>query len=91
MLLWNLSTIVGVMISGANRARTLLKKAGEVTMLSEHGIHIARINYDLGVLAAIGKRRDEGRRYFAQARTGAESQSADKLLQRIDAALAQLG
>jgi tetratricopeptide (TPR) repeat protein len=91
VLLRNLSTIVGVLISGANRARALLKKAAEVTMLSDRGIHIARINYDLGALAAIRKRRDEARRYFVQARTSAESQSADKLLQRIDAALAQLG
>ena len=81
-------TIVGVMISGANRARTLLKKAAGVTMLSEGGIHIARINYDPW---RAGRDREEARRYFVQARTGAESQSADKLLQRIDAALAQLG
>jgi hypothetical protein len=91
VVLRNLLTIVGVLTSGANRARALLEKAAEVTMLSERGVHIARINYDLGVLAAIRKRRDEARRYFALARAGAESQAADQLLRRIDAALAQLG
>lgn len=91
VLLRNLSTIVSVLIFGANRARALLKEAAEVTMLSERGVHIARINYDLGVLAAISKRREEARRHFAQARAGAENQGANKLLQRIDAALAQLG
>lgn len=54
------------------------------------GVHIARIDYDFGTLAVMKKRRDEARRFFAQARA-AESQSADKLLQRIDAALAHLG
>jgi hypothetical protein len=91
VLLRNSWTIVGVMIFGISRARDLLEKAAQVKMLDEGGAHIARINYDLGVLAAMRKRRDEARRFFAQARVGAESQSADKLLQRIDAALAQLG
>ena len=36
------------------------------------------------------KRRDEARRYFEKARVGAEGQGADKLLQKIDAALAEL-
>ena len=91
VVLKNLWTIVGVMIFGIGRARDLLKKSAEVKMLSEGGVHIARINYDLGVLAAMKKRRVEARRYFSQARAGAESQGADKLLQRIDAALTQLG
>jgi class 3 adenylate cyclase len=91
VLLRNLWTIVDVMIFGVSRARDLLKKAAQVKMLSEGGVHIARINYDLGVLATMKNRRDEARRFFAQARAGAESQSAVKLLQRVDAALAQLG
>jgi hypothetical protein len=40
------------------------------------GVHIARIDYDFGTLAVMKKRRDEARRFFAQARA-AESQSAD--------------
>ena len=60
-------------------------------MLSKRGVVIARINFDLGVLSAMKKKRDEARSYFEKARVGAESQRADKLLQKIDAALAQLG
>jgi len=59
--------------------------------LSERGVLIARINFNLGVLSAMKKKRDEARSYFTKARVGAEGQRADALLQKIDAALAQLG
>ena len=78
------------MIFGATRARTLLEQAAATKMLSECGVQIARINFDLGVLAAMKSKRDEARSYFERARLGAESQNADKLLQKIDAALAEL-
>jgi hypothetical protein len=90
VLLKNLSTIVGAMILGARRARALLTEAAAVKMFSERGVITARINFDLGMLSAMKKKRDEARRYFEKARIGAESQSADKLLEKIDAALAQL-
>ncbi len=59
-------------------------------MLSQPGSLIARINFDLGVLSAMKKRQKEARAYFEKARVGAENQGADNLLQKIDAALAQL-
>ena len=59
-------------------------------MLSERGVFVARINFDLGVLSALKKKRGEAKSYFEKARVGAESQGADKLLQKIDAALAEL-
>ena len=59
-------------------------------MLSERGVQIARINFDLGVLSAMKKKSAEARAYFEKARIAAEDQSADKLLQKIDAALAEL-
>jgi hypothetical protein len=73
VLLKNFWTIVGAMVSGAKRARTLLTEAAAVKMFSERGVIMARINFDLGLLSAIKKKRD-----------------ADKLLQKIDAALAEL-
>jgi hypothetical protein len=51
---------------------------------------VARINFDLGMLSAMKKKRDEARGYFNKARVGAKSQGADKLLQRINTALAEL-
>ncbi len=91
VLLKNFWTIVGATLFGARRARTLLQQAAAVEQLSEWGVHIARINFDLGVLSALKKKRDEARSYFAKARVGAESQGADVLLQKIEAALARLG
>jgi hypothetical protein len=90
VLLKNFWTIIGAMISGASRARALLKEAAAVKMFSERGVLMARINFDLGVLSAMKKKRDEARILFEKARLGAESQGADKLLQKIDAALAEL-
>ena len=86
----NFWTIVGIMLFGASRARTLLKQAAAVKQLSEHDVQIARINFDLGVLSAMNKKREEARDYFEKARVVAKDQGAGKLLQRIDAALAQL-
>ena len=90
VLLKNFSTIIGAMIFGAKRARALLTEAAAVKMFSERGVIIARINFDLGVLSAMKKKCGEARSYFEKARVGAESQGADKLLQKIDAALAEL-
>jgi hypothetical protein len=42
-------------------------------------------------LSAMKKKRAEAKGYFEKARAAAEDQGADKLLQKIDAAMAQLG
>ena len=50
---------------------------------------MARINFDVGRLSAM-KKDEKARGYFEIARIGAESQGAEKLLEKIDAALVQL-
>jgi len=90
VLFRNFWTIIGALIFGASRARTLLQQAAATKMLSERGVVIARINFDLGVLSALKKKCGEAKSYFEKARVGAEGQGADKLLQKIDAALAEL-
>src|SRR5271157_4249477 len=74
VLFRNFWTIIGALIFGASRARTLLQQAAATKMLSKRGVVIARINFDLGVLSAMKKKRDEARSYFEKARVGAESQ-----------------
>ena len=91
VLLKNLTSIVDAMIFGARRARALLVKAAMHKQLSERGVIIARVNFDLGLLSAMKKKREEARRYFEKARVGAKDQGAHKLLQKIDAALAEIG
>jgi hypothetical protein len=91
VLLANFWTIIDALIFGASRARALLQQAAAIKMLSERGVFIARINFDLGVLSTMKRKRSEARSYFEKARVGAECQGADKLVQKIDAALAQLG
>ena len=90
MLFRNLRTIVEAMAFGQRRARALLLEAAGAKMLSERGSLIARINFDLGRLSATKERRKEARAYFEKARVGAESQGADNLLEKIDAAQALL-
>ena len=90
VVLKNFRTIVAAMMFGARRAQRLLQEAAGVKMLSERGVLRARINFDLGVLFAMRKKRAEARTYFEKARIPAEGQGADKLLQEIDAALAEL-
>ena len=90
VLFRNFWTVIYAIIFGARRARSLLREAAAVKFLSERGVIVARINFDLGVLSAMKKKRAEARSYFEKARAGAESQGADKLLQKIDAALAEL-
>ncbi len=89
-LLKNAWAIFGTIISGANRARTLPKKAATVKMLSDRGVTMARIKFDVGKLSAIKKKNEKAMGYFEIARIGAESQGAEKLLEKIDAALVQL-
>ena len=90
VLFRNFWAIAAAMMFGANRARTLLQRAAATKMLSERGVHIARINFDLGVLSAMKKNRVEAKDYFEKARESAEYQDAGKLRQKIDVALAGL-
>jgi hypothetical protein len=91
VLFRNFWTIAGAWIFGASRARTLLRQAAAVKKLSERGVIVARINYNLGVLSAMNKRTEQARAYYNKARVGAECQSAEKLTRKIDVALTQLG
>jgi hypothetical protein len=90
VLFKNFSTIAAAILFGASRARALLLRAASAKMLSERGVIMARINFDLGVLSSMKKKHGEAKVFFEKARIGAESQGADKLLQKIDAALAEL-
>jgi class 3 adenylate cyclase/tetratricopeptide (TPR) repeat protein len=90
ILLKNFRAIIGAMIFGAPRARKLLLTAAAEKHISERGLLAARINFNLGLLSNMGKRRNEAEDYFIQARVGAETQGADSMLQKIDTALAEL-
>jgi hypothetical protein len=59
-------------------------------MLSDCGLFIARINFDLEASSALKKNRNEARGYFEKARVGAESQNADELQQKIDDVFTEL-
>ena len=91
VLFRNFWTVTGALIFGASRARRLLRQAAAVKKLSERGVFVARINYDLGVLSAMNRRSEEARAYFNRARVGAECQGAEKLTRKIDVALMELG
>ena len=91
VLFRNFWTVTGALIFGASRARRLLRQAAAVKKLSERGVFVARINYDLGVLSAMNRRSERARAYFNKARVGAECQGAEKLTRKIDIALMQLG
>jgi hypothetical protein len=90
VILKNFWTIVDTMIFGVRRARALLREAEADKQLSERGVIFARINLNLGMLSAMKNKRDEARRYLEKARFAAERQNADKLRQKIEAALAEL-
>ena len=90
VLINNFFTIMESIFFGAKRARALLAEAAAVKMFSERGVIMARINVDLGILSAMKNKRAEAKSYFEKARVGVEGQGADHLLQKIDAALAEL-
>ncbi|HZZ21897.1 MAG TPA: AAA family ATPase [Roseiarcus sp.] len=87
----NLRTLIGIKLFGARRALALLLEAASSRHLSDRGVTRAFIDFNLGALSAMKKRRAEAQSYFEKARAVAEDQGADKLLQKIDAAMAQLG
>jgi class 3 adenylate cyclase len=87
----NFRTLIGIKLFGARRAAALLRQAASSRHLSDRGVTRALIDFNLGALSAMKTKRAEAKGYFEKARTAAEDQGADKLLQKIDAALAQLG
>jgi hypothetical protein len=87
----NFRTLIGIELFGARRALALLRQAASSRHLSDRGVVWAIINFNLGALSAMKKKRAEAKGYFEKARAAAEDQGANKLLQKIDAALAQLG
>jgi class 3 adenylate cyclase/tetratricopeptide (TPR) repeat protein len=87
----NLWTLIGIRLFGARRARALLREAAAAKHLSDRGVTRAIIDFNLGALSAMNRKYAEAKGYFEKARIVAERQGADKLLQRIDAALARLG
>jgi class 3 adenylate cyclase len=91
VVLKNFWILVGAKLFGARRARALLQEAASHKQLSERGVIIARINFNLGVLAAMNKKRENAKGCFERARVAADSQGDDVLLRRIDAAMAELG
>jgi class 3 adenylate cyclase len=90
VILKNLPILAATMAFGSGRAERLLRQAEATSMLSEGGIQIARIHFNLGVLSARKRRISEAKQHFEKARAGSQNQGADKLLRRIDAALAAL-
>lgn len=87
----NFRTLIGIKLFGARRALALLQEAASSRHLSDRGVLRANINFNLGALSAMKRNCAEAKGYFEKARAAAEDQGADKLLQIIDAALAQLG
>jgi hypothetical protein len=87
----NFWTLIGIKLFGARRARALLREAAASKHLSDRGVTRATIDFNLGALSAMKRKRAEAKGYFEKARVVAEDQGAAKLLERIDAALAQLG
>jgi hypothetical protein len=87
----NIRTLADAKIFGAHRARRLLEEAASLKQWSENGLYVARVNFDLGQLAALRKRRGNARELFERARLGAASQGEDLLLRRIEGAVAGLG
>ena len=91
VLFKNFPFLVGAKLFGARRALALLRKAASHKQFSESGAVIARIDFDLGVLSAMKKKREEAKGYFERARVAADSQGEAALLQSIEAAMAELG
>jgi class 3 adenylate cyclase len=86
-LLQNAWTLLGVLFFGVGRANALLREAAARQHWSDRGVVFARMNFDLGVLSMLKKKRADAESYFKKARVAAEGQGADKLVLKIDTAL----
>jgi class 3 adenylate cyclase/tetratricopeptide (TPR) repeat protein len=90
IVLKNLRTILGTKLFGKERARALLEQANRFERLHERGVIRARINMDLGLLHKIEGRRALARQFLEKGRGPAEQQGATFIVNKIDAALAEL-
>ena len=59
----NLRTLIGIKLFGARRALALLLEAASSPHLSDRGVTRARIDFNLGELSAMKKRRAEAKNY----------------------------
>jgi class 3 adenylate cyclase len=87
----NIRILTHAKVFGAHRARILLEQAASHKQLSENGVVMARVNFNLGVLCARKRKREKARGYFERARLAADAQLHDALRKKIDAALTDLG
>jgi class 3 adenylate cyclase/tetratricopeptide (TPR) repeat protein len=90
-LVWrNLAAIARIALAGPQRARSLLEEAQKNAQFDPRGVVYARIELNLGKLAAHQRRRADARQHFARARTAATEQRVEVIVAAIDAALAAL-
>jgi hypothetical protein len=68
----NFLALIRIKLFGARRALALLRQAASSRHLSDRGVTRALIDFNLGALSAMKKRRDEARSYFEKARAAAE-------------------
>jgi class 3 adenylate cyclase/tetratricopeptide (TPR) repeat protein len=89
LVLRNFWPILGIVLFGRRRARRLLLEARANDQFDELGTTRARIEFQLGVLAASEKRVADARSHFAQARAAAVAQGMP-IIDQIDASVATL-
>jgi class 3 adenylate cyclase/tetratricopeptide (TPR) repeat protein len=90
-LVWrNLAVIARIALTGLQRARFLLEEAQKNAQFDPRGVVYARIELNLGKLAAHQRRRADARQHFARARTAATEQDVEVVVAAIDAAIAAL-
>jgi class 3 adenylate cyclase/tetratricopeptide (TPR) repeat protein len=86
----NFGAIIGATIFGKGGARALLERASRFEQLHERGAIRARINMDLGPIYKIEGKRELVRQFLEKGRGPAEQQGASFIVNKIDAALAEL-
>ena len=90
IVLKNLGAIVGAKLFGLGRARRLLDRASRFQQLHERGVIRARINMNLGLIYKMKGRRALARELLEKSRGPAHEQGATFIVNKIDAALAEL-
>ena len=66
----NFLTLIRIKLFGARRALALLRQAASSRHLSDRGVTCALIDFNLGALSAMKKRRDAARAFRKSARRG---------------------
>ncbi|MGA2129032.1 MAG: hypothetical protein ABSG76_23115, partial [Xanthobacteraceae bacterium] len=89
-LAWNFAFVVGALLVGWKTAEKLLLEVRNSQMYPGVSLYRARAEADLGILYLLAKRKDKGGEYLRRARRMAEELNIGILLQKIDAALADL-